>query len=91
MKELASADLQGIYGEMAEVIGVEATISIYEQFKGQQITFPARLYKKSYVRKEVNSRYDGTNLKILAKEFNYTERWIRDMIYKEKDMEGNEL
>lgn len=90
MKEHASADLQGVYGEIAEVVGIDATIAIYEQFKGQQITFPTRLYNKSYVQKEVNSRYDGTNLKLLAREFNYTERWIRDMICKEKGREAKE-
>lgn len=80
MKEVDISSLQEPYEEIAEIIGVEATIAIFNELKGQQITFPSRLYKKSYVIKEVNLRYDGDNLKELAREFNYTERWIRTFI-----------
>lgn len=80
VKNIESSDLQGVYGEIAEVIGIEATIAIYTQLRGRQISFPTRLYKKSYVVKEVNSKYNGTNLKELARKFNYTERWIRTFI-----------
>lgn len=76
-----------IYREIAEIVGVDATIKIYERLKGQQIAFPTRLYKKSYVMQEVNRRYDGTNLKLLAREFNYTERWIRKMLCNENGQE----
>lgn len=77
LKGVESSDLQGVYSEIAEVIGVDATVDIYTRLKGQQITFPARLYNKSYVIKVVNERYNGRNLKELAREFHYTERWLR--------------
>ncbi len=82
MKVVDISSLQEPYEEIAEIIGVEATVAIFNELKGQQITFPTRLYKKSYVIKEVNLRYDGGNLKELAREFNYTERWIRTFINK---------
>lgn len=82
MEKVDISSLQEPYGEIAEIIGIEATIAIFNELKGQQITFPTRLYKKSYVIKEVNLRYDGGNLKELAREFNYTERWIRTFINK---------
>ena len=84
MKEVSTVGLQGVYKELAEIIGVDATIAVYNELKGQQVTFPTRLYERSYVMKEVNSRYDGTNIKELGREFNYTERWIRTFI-KEKN------
>lgn len=80
MKEVDSSGLQGIYKELAEIIGVEATIAVYNELKGQQVTFPTRLYERGYVIKEVNTKYNGTNLKELARKFNYTERWMRTFI-----------
>lgn len=80
MKKVSTSGLQGVYKELAEIIGVDATIAVYNELKGQQVTFPTRLYERSYVMEEVNLRYDGTNIKELAKEFNYTERWIRTFV-----------
>ena len=80
VEDVHSSSLQGIYKEIADIIGVEATIAIYKELRGQQVTFPTRLYERNYVIKEVNSRYNGTNLKDLAREFDYTERWIRTFI-----------
>lgn len=84
MKDVDSSNLQGVYKELAEIIGMEATIAVYNELKGQQVTFPTRLYERNYVIEEVNSRYNGVNLKELAKEFNYTERWIRTFINKKQ-------
>ena len=91
MEKVDISSLQEPYGEIAEIIGVEATVAIFNELKGQQITFPARLYKKSYVIKEVNLRYNGGNLKELAMEFNYTERWIRTFINKKQRRVKSEL
>lgn len=81
VKEVDISSLHGIYRELAEIIGVELTIAVFKELKGQQITFPSRLYEKEYVIKEVRIRYNGANLKELAREFNYTERWIRKLIH----------
>lgn len=48
-EELHTADLVGVYREIAEVIGVEATIMLHERFQGQQITLPKKLYTKEYI------------------------------------------
>lgn len=37
-------DYRGIYKDMVEVLGYETTLKIYQNYKGQQITFPMRLY-----------------------------------------------
>mgnify|MGYP002511552155 FL=1 len=91
MKWVENSGLQGVYKELAEIIGLDATIAVYKELKGQQVNFPTRLYDKSHVIEEVNKRYNGSNLKELAKEFNYTERWIRKIIHdiQEESQEFN--
>lgn len=75
----------GIYQEMTELIGEQAINKLYQNFRGQQIVFPMRLYNKEYVVKELLERYDGANLKQLALEFGYTERYLRTLIKQSKD------
>lgn len=48
-QELTATDLVGIYKEIAELIGIEATVILHENFKGQQITPPKEaIYKRLY-------------------------------------------
>ena len=53
----------GVYKEMVEILGEEATLKIYENFRGQQVTFPMRLYSKSYVEEYIIKNYNGKNIK----------------------------
>lgn len=69
-----------IYNQLIDMVGIENTEKIYENLKGQQITFPMRLYRTDYITKIVNEKYDGRNLKKLAKEFGYTERYLRGLL-----------
>ncbi len=65
---------------MAEIVGVEKTKLIYENFRGQQVTFPQRLYDREYVTGYVKDHYNGKNLKELSFQFGYSERRIREML-----------
>jgi Mor family transcriptional regulator len=87
MDDIKSESLNGIYKDMAEVLGVQVVMKIYKNYKGLQITFPIRLLSSEYVKREVTKEYDGTNTKLLARKFEYSERWIRKMI-KEGEIEG---
>ena len=69
-----------IYNQLAEIVGVENTLTLYENLKGQQVTFPMRLYKTDYVAEEVRKRYNGRNIKELAREYNYSERHLRSFL-----------
>ena len=77
---LQAADLEGVYEEVAEVVGIENAFKIYEHFKGQQMNFPQRIYSQEYVERYVKENYDGTNLREFAKKFNYSERRIRQIL-----------
>ena len=76
-------DLAGIYGELAEIIGTDDAIIIYEYFKGQQVSFPTRLYSKDFVAEQVISN-KSQPIKKLATKYGYSERRLRQMIQEKK-------
>ncbi len=70
----------GIYQELIELLGVQVVNKLYCNFRGQQIVFPMRLYTREYVIEELHNRYNGNNLKALALEFGYSERYLRTLL-----------
>lgn len=81
-----------IYKEISEIVGLEATLKIYLRFKGQQISFPVRLYSPHLIQQSVIKEYDGTNIAELAQKYDYSEKTIRRMIKDslEEDKTENE-
>lgn len=69
-----------IYREISEIVGLEATLKIYLRFKGQQVSFPVRLYNPQMIQQSVIKEYDGTNIAALAQKYDYSEKTIRRMI-----------
>lgn len=75
--------LNGCYKRFAEIIGVENTRLVYEEFNGQQITFPLELYTKQYIYKQIRNEFDGANYKQLARKYGYSERTVRRILKNE--------
>ena len=69
-----------IYKELSELVGLDATLKIYLRFKGQQVSFPVRLYNPQMIQQSVIKEYDGTNIAELARKYDYSEKTIRRMI-----------
>ena len=69
-----------VYREISEIIGLDATLKLYLRFKGQQISFPVRLYSPHLIQQNVIKEYDGTNIAELARKYDYSEKTIRRMI-----------
>lgn len=74
-----------VYKEISEIIGLDSTLKIYLRFKGQQVTFPVRLYNPHLIQQNVIKEYDGTNVSELAKKYDYSERTIRRMLSESSD------
>ena len=68
--------LNEVYREIADEIGIEKTIAIYNLFHGTQISFPNRLFSKEYIHKAIIREYNGENVPQLAQKYNYSERTI---------------
>ena len=80
--KISSESYSGIYEELVELLGEEVTLKIYDNFKGQQVTFPMRLYSKTYVEDYLIKNYNGKNIKQLSKKLGYTCNWIQQVINK---------
>ena len=68
--------LNDVYREIADEIGIEKTIIIFNLFHGTQISFPNRLFSKEYTHKAIIKEYNGKNVPQLAQKYNYSERSI---------------
>lgn len=77
---ITKEDFNGVYSIIFENIGEEVTREIHNNFKGQQLNFPKRLYSKEYVIRYLKEKYDGSNVRQLAKELDYSERWVQAII-----------
>lgn len=80
-KETVTAiDLAEIYAEIAEAIGIENTLLVFDVLKGRQISFPQRIYSKKYVEKFIKENYNGKNIRELSRKFGYTERRVKQIL-----------
>ena len=79
-EDLYAQDLADIYMEIAEAIGIENTLLVYDVLKGRQISFPQRIYRKEYVESYIKENYNGKNIRELSRKFGYTERRIKQII-----------
>ena len=80
----------GIYHDMVIILGEEMTKKIYQFYRGQQVTFPMRLYSNQYTIEYLIQHYNGQNLKQLSRELGYTERWIKQLIDRYQVVERQE-
>ena len=79
-----------IYKEIGNVLGLDAAITIYQMYKGQQITFPVHLFNTKRIQKSVIKEFDGTNVRELAKKYGYSEKTVRRMIRDSLEEENTE-
>lgn len=84
INDLTPESLNTVYKDFANDLGMDIAIKLYQYYKGLQITFPQRLLSREYVKAQVQTQYDGANLKFLARKYGYTERVIRDWLAEGK-------
>ena len=78
--EIKCKNLNGAYNEIAELLGIEAAVKLHSAFRGQQLTFPVHLFRKDFIARQIIEAYDGSNIKQLATQFGYSEKWIREIV-----------
>ncbi len=82
IEEIKPQNLRNVYMEIAEAYDVETAIKIQKLFGGQRITFPKKLYRPDYVCLYIKSTYNGRNIQKLARQFEISERRVRQILRK---------
>jgi len=72
--------LQDSYAQLYDLLGEELTEKLYQVYRGQQVSFPMRLYNRDKVAKQILTEYDGHNIAELTRKYDYSQRWVRQMI-----------
>ena len=72
--------LNNVYKEIADELGLDAAKTIYRMFRGQQISFPLRFMSPEKIREKVIEEINGTNVRELARKYDYSEKTIRRII-----------
>ncbi len=68
------------YKEIGNALGLDVALTIYQMYKGQQITFPVHLFNAKRIQTSIIKEFDGTNIRELAKRYGYSEKTVRRMI-----------
>ena len=74
-----------IYKDISNELGTEVAIAIHNMFKGQQITFPTRLYNSKRVKEVIYMEFDGKNIRELARKYGYSEKTMRRMLKEDAE------
>jgi len=77
--------LNTVYKEISEKLGMDTAMSIYQMFKGQQISFPVRFFNPEKIKQIIVQEYDGENIRTLAIKYNYSEKSVRRIIKESVD------
>lgn len=72
--------LNSVYREISEKLGSDTAYEVYKMFKGQQISFPMRFFNPKLIRRSIAEEYDGTNVRLLAVKYEYSEKTIRRIL-----------
>lgn len=79
-KNIKGEYLNGVYNDLANLLGIDVVLKIHASYRGQQITFPVELFSKEFIAAQIVNEYDGHNIKQLATKYEYTERTIRRIL-----------
>lgn len=70
---------------IASFMGMDMFLNFCEEFGGCHIYMPSKKsILRGYRNREIIRRYDGTNSKVLAKEFGISEIYLKSIIRKAK-------
>ena len=79
--------LNNVYREISERLGMDIALEIYQMFRGQQIQFPVRFLNSEELHQRILQEYDGSNVRSLAIRYHYSEKTVRRILRETKEKE----
>lgn len=77
--------LNGVYKEMAELLGSAAALQIWNRYAGVIVSFPKQLYSKEHIRQYIRENSGKMKPSEIARTIGLTERRVRQIIREEKN------
>lgn len=72
------------YRRIYDLLGPDGLLTIYENFKGEEINLAVHLYDRQKVRLKVIEEFNGSNADALARRYGFTKRWVRSVINEQR-------
>lgn len=86
LRQIQPNDLPDVYQEMAAVIGVEATVTLAQNFAGTSVYFPKLERALLNLRNAaIRREFDGANVKLLSRRWNLSARHVRHIVNPPRD------
>ena len=81
MRKLRPQDLPEVYQEMADIIGVEATVKLARIYAGTSVYFPKLARALLSLRNQaIRGEFDGANIRALARRWGLSARHVRHIV-----------
>lgn len=77
--------LQSLYKQLNDLLGTEAMLKFYHEFRGSQINPPMKLYDRDGASNAIQSQYPQLSPKELANKYGYSQRWVKRVISQHSD------
>ena len=74
--------LNGIYKEMAELLGDAAALQIWNRYAGVIVSFPKQLYSKEHIRQYIRENSGKMKPSEIARTIGLTERRVRQSLQR---------
>ncbi len=84
-EKIRGEHLNGAYGELAGLLGIDAALKLHSKYRGTSIFFPVEIFSREFIISQIIDEYNGHNVKELATKYGYTEKWIRKIIRENTD------
>jgi len=91
MNEINTQGWNKVYRELEKVIGLDATLNLFKEYRGMQLNLPIRLISRSYMLEVLRNEYTGYNKQELARRFGYSQRSVERMLREIKNEKMNEV
>lgn len=79
--KIEKAVLHEFYRELDDLVGEEAMLNIYQQYKGMQISIPTHLYDRKLASQKIITEYNGCNKQALARKYGYSQKWVQRVLH----------
>jgi AraC-like DNA-binding protein len=89
--DIKADNLSPIYKEIAEKIGLENTLILYNEFRGSQVHFGTSLFSKDFIHQSIIKEYKEQHISAakLASKYHLSERTVKWILQSQNDTKSN--